>query len=145
LGAGVAGLIKLALSERALPGRLHFHSPNLAFDFEGRGLQLGPGDIALGDGDAAHRLCGTINPFGFGGAKAHVILVAAPPPAPPPIRRWRWRSRRAHPRRCAPTRVACVTCWRLRARICRPSRAPRWDDACSTRCALRRRARTRRR
>ncbi|SIO27592.1 Acyl transferase domain-containing protein [Singulisphaera sp. GP187] len=81
-GAGIAGLIKvaLALHHRRIPGNLHFDRPNPDIDFNGLRLRVptrsepwpaGPGAATAG-----------INAFGFGGTNAHVVLQEAPVPIP---------------------------------------------------------------
>jgi acyl transferase domain-containing protein/aryl carrier-like protein len=77
-GAGIAGLIKvaLALHHRHIPGNLHFDRPNPDIDFDALRLRV-PTHCEpwpVGDGPA---LAG-VNAFGFGGTNAHVILQEAP-------------------------------------------------------------------
>lgn len=83
-GAGIAGIIKVALSLRhgVVPPNLHFKTPNPAIDFEALRLQVVQEATPLKkDGD--HRPLACINSFGFGGTNAHAVLEAAPEqPAP---------------------------------------------------------------
>ena len=74
-GAGIAGLIKtaLSLSHREIPPSLHFQTPNPAIDFEGLGLRVGTTQQSYREGGLP--LAG-VNSFGFGGANAHAILQA---------------------------------------------------------------------
>jgi acyl transferase domain-containing protein/acyl carrier protein len=78
-GAGIAGLIKvaLALHHRRIPGNLHFERPNPAIDFDALRLRVPTRcePWPAGDGPA---LAG-VNAFGFGGTNAHVVLQEAPP------------------------------------------------------------------
>ena len=79
-GAGVAGVIKLALSLKhgEVPPNLHFNNPNPAIDFSGLNLRVPVEMTTLPQADGP--LLGCINSFGFGGTNAHAILEA--PPAP---------------------------------------------------------------
>ena len=76
-GAGIAGLIKVALAlyHRRIPGNLHFDRPNPEIDFGALRLRVPthcePWPAA--DGPA---LAG-VNAFGFGGTNAHVVLQEA--------------------------------------------------------------------
>ena len=76
-GAGVASLIKVALSlhHRKIPAHLHFQTANPGIDFESLGLQVPTHSQAWDCG--GRRLAG-INGFGYGGANAHAILEEAP-------------------------------------------------------------------
>jgi acyl transferase domain-containing protein/acyl carrier protein/phospholipid N-methyltransferase len=79
--SGIAGLIKtaLCLKHRAIPGNLHFETPNpdIAFDdlrlTVARNLRPWP--------ETATPPRAGINSFGFGGTNAHAILEAPPAPA----------------------------------------------------------------
>lgn len=79
--AGVAGLIKLALSisRRQLPPSLHFERPNPYVRFDVLPLkvvtQLEPWPAS----DVGP--VGGVSSFGFGGTNAHLVLEAAPPEA----------------------------------------------------------------
>ncbi len=77
--AGIAGLIKLALSihHEYIPPSLNFRAPNphIAFDAlplrvitEGRSWPVDGGDVRLGG----------VSSFGLGGTNAHVVLESAP-------------------------------------------------------------------
>ena len=81
-GAGIAGLIKLALAlyHGRIPPNLHFQNPNPAIDFERLKLRVPVAveEMPRSGGDAP--LAG-INSFGFGGSNAHAILQAVPKPA----------------------------------------------------------------
>jgi len=76
--AGIAGLIKVALSlrHRELPASLHFEAPNPHIPFEELPLRVqgkaGPWP------DPARRLVAGVSSFGFGGTNAHVVLEEAP-------------------------------------------------------------------
>ncbi len=78
-GAGIAGLIKvaLALHHRRIPGNLHFDRPNPEIDFDALRLRVPtrcePWPAARGPALAG------VNAFGFGGTNAHVILQEAAP------------------------------------------------------------------
>ena len=76
--AGVAGLIKVALSlrHRRIPASLHFHQANSAIDLNGQRLRV---VTALEPWPAPDRppIAG-VNSFGFGGANAHAVLQAVP-------------------------------------------------------------------
>ncbi|MFF9051925.1 SDR family NAD(P)-dependent oxidoreductase [Streptomyces erythrochromogenes] len=84
--AGIAGLIKLALSfeHRALPPSLHCAEPSPDIDFDGLGLRVqsvlrrsvSPEELGLAG----------VSSFGFGGTNAHAVLGPAPSPAPEPER-----------------------------------------------------------
>jgi thioester reductase-like protein len=80
-GAGIAGLIKVALCLKhgVVPPNLHFKTPNPAIDFTGMCLKVPTVATPL-KRDAAHRLLACINSFGFGGTNAHAVLEAAPQP-----------------------------------------------------------------
>ena len=77
-GAGIAGLIKVALAlyHRRIPGNLHFDRPNPEIDFDALRLRVPTRcePWPAGDGPA---LAG-VNAFGFGGTNAHVVLQEAP-------------------------------------------------------------------
>ncbi|MCB2078136.1 MAG: SDR family NAD(P)-dependent oxidoreductase [Novosphingobium sp.] len=77
-GAGVAGLIKLALAmhDRKVPPNLHFDTPNPAIDFDRLGIRVVTEQTDLGTGDSD--IFGAVNSFGFGGANAHAILASPP-------------------------------------------------------------------
>ncbi len=77
--AGVAGLIKVALSlrHREIPPSLHFETPNPHISFDQLSLRvptaLTPWPTAPGPALAG------VSSFGFGGTNAHVVLQEAPP------------------------------------------------------------------
>ncbi|MBI2378843.1 MAG: thioester reductase domain-containing protein [Deltaproteobacteria bacterium] len=75
-GAGIAGLIKLALAlhHDCIPASLHFETPNPAIDFER--LKLRVITEAEPFGSRAH--LGGINSFGFGGTNGHALLEGPP-------------------------------------------------------------------
>lgn len=81
-GAGIAGLIKAALSldRRSVPPSLHFHEVNPAIPLGDLGLEvvttLRPWPTT------GTRAVAGVNAFGFGGANAHVLLEGASPAAP---------------------------------------------------------------
>jgi len=81
-GAGIAGVIKVALSlfHGRIPASLHSQPPSPNIDFEHLGLEVQstPGGWDPGGGPA---LAG-VSSFGWGGTNAHAILQAAPGPAP---------------------------------------------------------------
>src|SRR5439155_18853964 len=80
-GAGIAGLVKVALMlrHRMLPPHLHLVTPNSTIEFEKLKLRL-PRDLEpLPTG----RVLAGVNSFGFGGANAHAVLES--PPAEPCI------------------------------------------------------------
>nr|WRX36519.1 myxalamid-type polyketide synthase MxaB/epothilone polyketide synthase D [Cystobacterineae bacterium] len=74
--AGIAGLIKVALSmrHRMLPPSLHFEQPNPHIPFEALRLRV---QAALEPWEAeAGRLLAGVSSFGFGGTNGHVVLEA---------------------------------------------------------------------
>jgi acyl transferase domain-containing protein/aryl carrier-like protein len=77
-GAGIAGLIKvaLALHHRRIPGNLHFTQANPDIDFDSLRLRVPVSSEPwpLSEGPA---LAG-VNSFGFGGTNAHVVVQEAP-------------------------------------------------------------------
>jgi len=78
--AGIAGLIKLALSlrHREIPPSLHFERPNPKIPFENLPLYvqqaLEPWPVPPGSAVAG------VSSFGFGGTNAHLVLTDAPLP-----------------------------------------------------------------
>jgi len=72
-GAGVAGLIKLALTlyHREVPPSLHFREPNEKIDFQSLGLRVPTSRVPLLRDRNVH---GVVNSFGYGGTNAHAIL-----------------------------------------------------------------------
>ncbi|MBW3549964.1 MAG: acyltransferase domain-containing protein [Proteobacteria bacterium] len=77
--AGVAGLIKVALSmrHRKLPASLNFRSPNPEIDFAGSPFYV---NSSLSDWPALGApLRAGISSLGVGGTNAHVVLEEAPP------------------------------------------------------------------
>ncbi len=83
-GAGIAGLIKvaLALHHRRIPANLHFERPNSEIDWRALRLRVPTSTEPWPDGDSGLALAG-VNAFGFGGTNAHVVLQEAPRPASP--------------------------------------------------------------
>lgn len=77
-GAGVTGLIKVALSlhHQQIPAHLHLQKPNPQIDFPGLGLRV-PTQTEPWPSVNGERLAG-INSFGYGGTNAHAILQSAP-------------------------------------------------------------------
>ncbi|MBI4820363.1 MAG: thioester reductase domain-containing protein [Deltaproteobacteria bacterium] len=75
-GAGIAGIIKLAMSlyEDKIPPNLHFEVPNPAIDFQKLKLKVMTRVEAFGPGPKL----GGINSFGFGGTNGHALLEAPP-------------------------------------------------------------------
>ncbi|MFD6231238.1 SDR family NAD(P)-dependent oxidoreductase [Streptomyces sp. NPDC060232] len=76
--AGIAGLIKLALSYEhgALPPSLHCAEPNPDIDFDGLGLRV---QTSLRRWDSREELgLAGVSSFGFGGTNAHAVLGPAP-------------------------------------------------------------------
>jgi acyl transferase domain-containing protein/NADPH:quinone reductase-like Zn-dependent oxidoreductase/NAD(P)-dependent dehydrogenase (short-subunit alcohol dehydrogenase family)/SAM-dependent methyltransferase/acyl carrier protein len=75
-GAGVAGIIKLALmlQHRMVPPNLHFVEPNPQIDFGKLKLRIPTALEPL----PAGRVIAGINSFGFGGANAHAVLESPP-------------------------------------------------------------------
>jgi acyl transferase domain-containing protein len=80
-GAGIAGLIKvaLALQHRTIPGNLHFQSLNPHISLEGSRLFI-PTQAVEWTAPDEQRL-GAVSSFGAGGTNAHVVLGPAPAPA----------------------------------------------------------------
>src|SRR5262249_37894160 len=78
-GAGVAGLVKvaLALKHRQIPPHLHFQQPHLDIPFDKLQLRV-PTTLEAWPATAGPALAG-VNSFGFGGTNAHVVLEEAPP------------------------------------------------------------------
>jgi acyl transferase domain-containing protein/aryl carrier-like protein len=77
-GAGIAGLIKVALMmrHRAIPPTLHFRNPNPNIPFDELRLRV-PRTLEPWPNGKGPALAG-VNSFGFGGANAHVVLEGAP-------------------------------------------------------------------
>ncbi|PWK78543.1 acyl transferase domain-containing protein [Lentzea atacamensis] len=77
-GAGIAGLIKAALSihHRKVPGNLHFVTPNPEIDFTH--LTVPTATVPW----PAHysQAIASVNSFGFGGTNANVVLAERPAP-----------------------------------------------------------------
>lgn len=75
--AGIAGLIKLALSIEAgaLPPSLHFSNPNPHIDFQSLNVQVVD---SYRDWPEAAQRHGGVSSFGFGGTNAHIVVGAAP-------------------------------------------------------------------
>ena len=84
--AGIAGLIKLALSihHRTVPPSLHFERPNPDIPFADLGLRV---QTALGpwpDGEGP--ALGGVSSFGWGGTNCHVVMEGLPGFSVPPPR-----------------------------------------------------------
>ena len=81
-GAGIAGLIKVALSlsHRQIPPSLHFQTPNPYIPFAELPLRV---QGTLGAWPQTSPAIAGVSSFGFGGTNAHVVLAGAPgaPPA----------------------------------------------------------------
>ncbi|MGE0127974.1 MAG: type I polyketide synthase [Blastocatellales bacterium] len=79
-GAGIAGLIKVALmlKHRTIPPNLHFREPNPNIPFDELRLRVARTLEPWPDGKGPARA--GVNSFGFGGANAHAVLEEAPPP-----------------------------------------------------------------
>lgn len=77
-GAGIAGLIKAALSvhHRRIPANLHFATPNPEIDFERWRLAVPTRSQPWPAGYA--QAVATVNSFGFGGTNANVVLQEPP-------------------------------------------------------------------
>ncbi|MCB0209452.1 MAG: polyketide synthase dehydratase domain-containing protein, partial [Anaerolineae bacterium] len=75
--AGIAGLIKVALSLKygEIPPHLHFQNPNPYIDWDQSPVQI-PTDVT--PWPAGRRIAG-VSAFGFSGTNAHVVLEEAPP------------------------------------------------------------------
>lgn len=83
--AGIAGLIKLALSiyHRSLVPSLWFSNPNPVIDFTRLPIQVNTEHQPWpGSEDRDRPLLAGINSFGLGGTNAHLVLQSAPSPAP---------------------------------------------------------------
>jgi acyl transferase domain-containing protein len=76
-GAGIAGLIKVALSlsHRLIPPSLHFRTPNPYIPFDELPLRV---QETLGPWPATTPSLAGVSSFGFGGTNAHVVLSEAP-------------------------------------------------------------------
>jgi acyl transferase domain-containing protein/NAD(P)-dependent dehydrogenase (short-subunit alcohol dehydrogenase family)/acyl carrier protein len=77
-GAGIAGLVKLALALKhgAIPPSLHYEHPNPHIAFEQLGVRVNTDLTPWPTTD--HPAMGGVSSFGFGGTNAHVILEAPP-------------------------------------------------------------------
>ena len=77
-GAGIAGLIKSALSvyHRRIPPSLHWHAANPAIDFDELRLAVPTEPQQWPAGQ--HRAVASVNSFGFGGTNANVVLSGPP-------------------------------------------------------------------
>lgn len=82
--AGIAGLIKtvLAMENDAIPGTVHFTTPNPEIDFASGPFVV---DAALRSWPRGkRRRRAGVNSFGVGGTNAHVVVEEAPEPQPRP-------------------------------------------------------------
>ncbi len=78
--AGVAGLIKLALSlqHRAIPASLHCVHPNLEIDWQSNHLRV-PAATEPWQPAAGETICiGAVSSFGFSGTNAHLVVTEPP-------------------------------------------------------------------
>ena len=84
-GSGIAGLIKatLCIQHGAIPGNLHFETPNPNIPFENLGLRV-PRTLEPWSLNGTRTRIAGVNSFGFGGTNAHVILENAPIPEDAP-------------------------------------------------------------
>ncbi|MBS6700060.1 MAG: SDR family NAD(P)-dependent oxidoreductase [Clostridiales bacterium] len=83
--AGLAGLIKalLSLSNKKLPGSLHFNSPNRNIPFEETAVYVN--DITKDwITDGGPRRCG-VSSFGFSGTNCHIVMEEAPTSSKNPV------------------------------------------------------------
>ena len=80
-GAGVAGLIKVALSlqKGILPPSLHFERPNPLIDFEALRVQV-VSELRPWPAAAEEPRRAGVSSFGYGGTNAHVIVEGLPRP-----------------------------------------------------------------
>jgi acyl transferase domain-containing protein len=80
-GAGIAGLIKVALSLKhaAIPPNLHFQKLNPHISLEGTRLYV-PTELTPWPGNAPQRF-GSVSSFGAGGTNAHIVLGSLEPQA----------------------------------------------------------------
>ena len=78
VGAGVCGLIKMALSleKKTLPGLLHFQKAHPKIDFENSPFFAHADSREWIKGDSPRR--GAVSSFGVGGTNAHVVLEEGP-------------------------------------------------------------------
>ena len=83
--SGIASLIKaiLCLKHRAIPGTLHFTSPNPELHLD-RGPFVVRGEYGPWEWDGVRRA--GVSSFGVGGTNVHVVLEEAPAIAAPPVR-----------------------------------------------------------
>jgi iturin family lipopeptide synthetase A len=83
-GAGIAGLIKVALSlaHRQIPPSLHFETPNPYIPFDEIPLRV-QRTLGAWPRGTSPSVAG-VSSFGFGGTNAHVVLAEAPEPRPAP-------------------------------------------------------------
>ncbi|HEY8086006.1 MAG TPA: ketoacyl-synthetase C-terminal extension domain-containing protein, partial [Methylophilaceae bacterium] len=82
--AGVGGVIKtlLSMKYRMIPQNLNFAELNPHISLENSPYFIPTGNVELGRKNAATKLLGGVNSFGFGGVNAHVVIeshdVASP-------------------------------------------------------------------
>lgn len=78
--AGVAGLIKLALSlqHRAIPASLHCAHPNPEIDWESNHLRVPAGSEPWQPAAGETIRVGAVSSFGFSGTNAHLIVTEPP-------------------------------------------------------------------
>ncbi|MFI7123134.1 SDR family NAD(P)-dependent oxidoreductase [Amycolatopsis sp. NPDC049868] len=84
-GAGIAGLIKAALSvhHRRIPPSLHFAEPHPEIDFERWRMRVP--QAGLDWPSYYERPVAAVNSFGFGGTNANAILMDPPEPTSAPV------------------------------------------------------------
>ena len=83
-GAGLAGLVKLALAlkHNAIPPSLHFVRPNPLIPFEQLSVRV-QSQLGAWPARESQRRIGGVSSFGFGGTNAHALLEQVPnKPAP---------------------------------------------------------------
>jgi phthiocerol/phenolphthiocerol synthesis type-I polyketide synthase E len=85
VASGIASLIKtiLCLKHRAIPGTLHFTSPNPELHLD-RGPFVVRGEYGAWDWDGVRRA--GVSSFGVGGTNVHVVLEEAPAVSTPEVR-----------------------------------------------------------
>jgi NADPH:quinone reductase-like Zn-dependent oxidoreductase/3-oxoacyl-(acyl-carrier-protein) synthase len=84
--AGIAGLIKVALSmrHREIPRTLNFERPNPTIDFGALGLRVETNHRPWPENHDGRRALAGVSSFGFGGTNAHVVVEGPPRPVARP-------------------------------------------------------------